>query len=206
MPYVLFLFYMKRILNILFVLIFLFSTFISVVFAKEAMDNGVIIPTPTSALQTIKYDLAYPGMLPDNPLYKIKVARDKIIALLINDPRKKIDFYLLQADKGILASGILVEKNNISLAEETALKAEHNMTMLNNEFQRMPVKPDSALFTKLKTAGVKHQEVLASIIEKLPKDQQKTFKQIIDFSKRNVAMVEKYEKRNPRRWNKSDSQ
>lgn len=185
---------MKRnLFALLFMLFALTSVFGSISYAKE---------TPSTA--SIKYDLAYPGILPDNFLYKLKLLRDKLTNLLITDPKKRAEFYLLQADKGILATAMLIDKKNITLAEQTALKAEHNMTLLNNEFSRMPKKPDNELFAKLRTASLKHQEVLNSLVKRVSKDKKKILEQVLEFSARNSKMVEKYEKRNPDRWNMED--
>lgn len=151
-------------------------------------------PTPTPK-PTIQYNLAYPGILPDNPLFKLKVLRDKITAATISDPRKKIEFYLLQTDKGILAAAMLVDKNKIDLAKQTALKAEHNYTLLTHQLYNLPKKPNTKFFKKLKTASLKHQEVLSSFIKRVPKKDQKVFRQVVDFSKRNWESVEKYQKR-----------
>src|SRR3989344_3185825 len=98
----------------------------------------------------VKYDLAFPGMLPDSPFYKIKVLRDRYVADFISDPVKKIEFYLRQTDKGILAAAMLVDKNNVALSRETALKAEHNMTLLTYELYRLTGKQDEAFFVRLK--------------------------------------------------------
>lgn len=149
--------------------------------------------TPSPAI--IKYNLAYPGILPDHPLYKLKVLRDRISASLTSDPKKKIDFYLLQADKGILATAILVDKNKIELAEQTALKAEHNMTLASNTlkayYPRQNPEAYKALLARLETASLKHQEVLNSLLERVPEDQKNTFKAVIDFSKRNLETIKK---------------
>lgn len=153
------------------------------------------IPTPTPVQNTsvfVEYDLAFPGMLPDNPLYKLKVLRDKIIASSIFNPLKKIDFYVLQTDKGILATAMLIDKNKIDLAGSTALKAENNFTLISTQLYMLPKKPNKDFFKRLKTAGLKHQEVLNSIIKRVPKDKQKTFENVIDFSKRNLQTIEEY--------------
>lgn len=158
-----------------------------------------LTPTLTPSTQAtqspiIKYDLAYPGILPDHPLYKIKVLRDKILIVFINDPQKRIDFYLLKTDKGILATAMLVDKNKIKLAEETALKAENNYTLLTNELYNLPKKPDSRFFKKLKDASLKHQEVLNSLLKRVPQNKRKVFEIVLDFSKRNWQTVEEYQK------------
>jgi len=147
------------------------------------------------AFAQVKYDLAFPGILPDHPLYKIKVLRDKITAVLINNPIKKTEFYLLQADKGIHAAAMLVDKNEVELAKETALKAENNMTLLTFELKKLRQRPDQSLFDKLKLASLKHQEVLSSKEKKVGKDDKKTFQQVINFSKTNLSTIEMLEKK-----------
>lgn len=179
---------MKKVFILLFLvlaILFLFSAQTSL--ANETEDS--------SKSATIKYDLAYPGILPNNPLYKLKVLRDKITALLISDPTKKIEFYLLQADKGILATAMLVDKNELKLAEETAFKAEHNMTLLTYELKKITKKPSSAFINKLKVASLKHQEVLNSLLKRVPSDKQKSFVAVDNFSKTNVQTIEKFEKK-----------
>lgn len=140
----------------------------------------------------INYDMAFPGMLPDHPLYKLKVLRDKISAGLISDPQKKIDFYLLQTDKGILATAMLIDKKKISLAQETALKAEHNFTLITYQLWTLDKKPNNAFFDRLKTASLKHQEILNSIVKRVSTDDAKKFQTVIDFSKRNWKTVDEY--------------
>lgn len=166
--------------------VFLFVFNVSTIHAQE------ITPIPTPNPTYVNYDLAYPGMLPDSPFYVLKKLRDKITLALISDPLKKIDYLLLQTDKGILASAMLVDKGKVNLAIETALKAENNYTLLTYELGKLPRKPDNNFFNKLKTASLKHQEVLLSLIKRVPSDKQKVFQQVINFSKTNYQTVEKY--------------
>ena len=178
-------------------LTFVFSFLLIVILVSNLITVNAqeITPTPTQtqAAQThIEYDLAFPGILPDHPLYKLKVLRDKITAASILNSLKKIDFYLLQTDKGILATAMLIDKNKIDLAKATALKAENNFTLIAPQLYMLPKKPNKDFFKRLETAGLKHQEVLRSIIKRVPKDKQKVFEQVIDFSKRNLQTIEEY--------------
>src|SRR5438309_421306 len=74
---------------------FIFSLCASFVSAEEVLDS----PTPSPV--SISYQLPYPGMLPDNPLYFLKVIRDGVWSFLLSNPLKKADFDLLQADKRV---------------------------------------------------------------------------------------------------------
>ncbi len=177
---------MKQLLLLTIIFFFITTIFFTTPFIVLAQEV-----TPSFS-PIVKYDLAYPGILPNHPLYKLKVLRDKISLAIISDPRKKIDFYLLKTDKEILASAILIDKGLIDLAAQTALKAEHNYTLLTRELHRLPTAPQEELYKKLKTASQKHQEVLASLAKRVPQEKQKTFLTVIDFSKRNWNTIEEY--------------
>lgn len=178
----------KKLFLVLFAGILMFSLVGSNTLAQE---NPTQETSTKSAI--IEYDLAFPGILPDNPIYKLKVLRDKLSIMFISDPYKRTQFYLLQADKGILATAMLIDKNKIALANETALKAENNITLLSNELYRFTQKPEPAFFDKLRTASLKHQEILSSLIERLPENERKTLKDVLYFSKSNLRTIEKFQ-------------
>ena len=156
----------------------------------SSYPSFALVSSPSAEIKVeSKYILAYPGILPDHPLYKLKVLRDKIILLLINNPQKKVDFYLLQTDKGIAATETLTNKGNIKLAQETALKAEHNYTLLTYEVKRNKWEISNRQYNKLKSAALKHQETLQNIIVKVPAEEKEIFKTILYFSQKNLEEV-----------------
>lgn len=79
-------------------------------------------PSPTPII--IDYQLPYPGILPGSPLYSLKMIRDRIMDILISDPIKKANFYLLQADKRTASSLMLFEKGDDELADTTLSKSQ----------------------------------------------------------------------------------
>src|SRR3989338_11261266 len=168
------------------ILVFLIFAFLlisySPVFAQEETPNPTVSPTPPP----VKYALAYPGMLPDSPFYKLKVLRDKIMLGLIQDPMKKVEYHLLLADKRIQMANILVNKGKTELAKETALKGENEYTLLVFLLKDVQKKPNKVLFDKLELAALKHQEVLRGITAKLKGEDKKNFETVIEFSKRNA--------------------
>lgn len=194
---------MKKVVFALFFLSLIFFAVIgNIVFAQEITVTPTIVNqiNQTSPSAIIKYDLAFPGLLPDSRFYKLKVLKERISAAIISDPRLKINYYLLQADKGTLATAMLVDKNKFSLAEQTALKAENNFTLISSAYRAYYFKEEGnipnekELIKKLKTASLKHQEVFNSLLKRVPKENQKTFIQVIDFSKRNINTIENMKK------------
>lgn len=173
----------KLLLLTLFFLAFMLN-FYTLVHGDEKSEEST-----KSARITINYQLAYPGILPDHPLYKIKRLRDKITPYFIGDVNKKIDYYLLQTDKGILASQMLIEKNKIDLAIDTALKAENNMTIITQVIKANKSKVAKDKFKKLETASLKHQEILNLILTKVKNDKKKPFVDVLYFSKKNLEEI-----------------
>ncbi len=114
---------MKSIRTVLFVLI-LFLLVGKV--AIPAFAVTPIIPEPTTEtikpIQKVEYLLAYPGILPDHPLYKLKALRDAILEFIISDPLKKTEFYILQADKRLGMGMALINEQKSQLAETTVSK------------------------------------------------------------------------------------
>lgn len=104
--------------------IFLSITILVILFLPaSSFASTQALPPPIQ----VQYDLPYPGVLPDNPLYFLKVARDRMILFFISTPLKKSQFELLQADKRLNAAYLLKNegsKNDI-LISSTASKAEN---------------------------------------------------------------------------------
>ncbi len=147
----------------------------------------------TTTLVKVQYDLAFPGILPDNPWYKLKVLRNKIQLALIGDPSKKTAFLLKEADKGISAAAILVDKHNYPLAAQTALKAEHNMTEISQSLLEFNFRNYPDLMNQIKTASAKHQEVLKWLAARSSQKEQQVFTMVSEFSDRNLRTIAGYE-------------
>lgn len=152
--------------NILLTLVAVFSLFLfvsKVNAVSPKADKSVVVPVPVVTVTQIDYTLPYPGLLPDSPLYFLKQIRDKILEFLINDPVRKIEFYLLQADKRLAMGVMLFDKKESALAESTISKGEKYMTLavsLLSQAKSAGVKVPGEVVDRLATAIAKHTEVL----------------------------------------------
>lgn len=147
--------------------------------------------TPTN-LHSIDYSLQWPGILPDNRLYKLKVLRNKIIAKIIINPVKRVEFDLLMADKTIYASKLLVDKGEISLAKDTALKGENYYSMLVQDYNKALLSHKqipSWLDRKITLAAIKHQKVFKQLEDTVTGENKKTFQIVSKFSKINYDFI-----------------
>lgn len=135
-----------------------------ILFAQESSPL-VIASISAEIKQAINYDLPYPGILPDNPLYVLKAARDKIVSFLISSPLKKAEFNLLAADKRLNAGVYLFNKGkNISQAVTTISKGENYFYEAISEIRKANNQGINTrgLTEKLLDASRKHQETISS--------------------------------------------
>lgn len=145
-------------------------------------QEELVVEVKTEEVKS-EYVLAYPGILPDHPFYRLKMLRDRIWGFLIRDPLKKSQWCLLMADKRIWASQLLAEKGKFDLSVSTATKAEKYLEQaVQKAYQAEEMgKGDEAFFEKILDASLKHLEVLHDILEKVP-----------DESKPTVELIFKY--------------
>ncbi|PIZ98613.1 MAG: hypothetical protein COX78_02915, partial [Candidatus Levybacteria bacterium CG_4_10_14_0_2_um_filter_35_8] len=95
---------MKKLLVVFFTLLIFLLSF------QTALAEKTMSPNPAATMDN--YELPYPGLLPDHPLYFLKMTRDKIIGFFISDPIKKAEFDILQSDKRLSAGVYLLNKKS----------------------------------------------------------------------------------------------
>jgi len=139
-----------------------------------AQEDGTVPITPP--VQVIDYPLPYPGILPNNPLYPIKMIRDKIVLLIIVDPYKKAKFNLLQSDKRIQAAIFLVkeDKKNGKLAVTTIEKGENYFH--DAVFEAASLKKQGQdigrFLDNLNNSASKHLLLMTGLQESLPSEKE----------------------------------
>lgn len=126
---------------------------------------SLLLVTPVFA-QKIEYVLPYPGILPDHPLYTIKLVRDRILDFLIVDPLRKAEFSVLQADKRLGMGVALAEKGNAALAEVALSKGEKylaraagSLISVASSGKEVP----AYLLDRVIKAAAKHEEILTKL-------------------------------------------
>lgn len=152
----------------LLVILPLFFIFISSPTQSLAAD-AMVSPTPTP----VEYTLPYPGILPDNPLYKIKTFRDKLISFLISDPLKKAEFDLLQSDKRLAGAMYLLQNNsqkNAALAIDTISKGENYVSEGIAQMQLAKKQGEDVreMMGNYATSNKKHLQVVMDLEKTIP--------------------------------------
>lgn len=114
----------------------------------------------------VEYSLPYPGILPDSPLYFLKVVRDNLLGLFISDPLKKADYGLLMADKRLTSANALIDKKNYPLAITTLSKAENYFyqAIQNAARAKTEGKDANEILNRLLLSSQKHQEIIYQMV------------------------------------------
>lgn len=129
-----------------------------------SQDRPAVNPSPTPYY--LDYNLPFPGILPDHPLYPMKEIRDKILLNFTRDPVKKYHLNLLFADKHLIMGQLLVEKGNIPLAQKTFIKGEKYLLATIVQLQKLKagnILPEGEV-DKFKMACDKHEQVIYNLM------------------------------------------
>ena len=142
---------------------------------KEATESSNV----KSEDKKVEYQLPYPGLLPDSPLYFLKMVRDRIVGFLISDPLKKAEFDLLAADKRLNAGIYLLnkDKSKSALAYSTISKGENYFeeAIKNVREAKKQGMDTNDIIRRLSDSSYKHQEVLTMLRKKAPKELKESF-------------------------------
>ncbi len=169
-------------LGILFTSVFRTAS-VKYVFSQE---NGKKETSSEEENIEIDYALPYPGRIgPDNPLWSIKALRDKVWLVLTTNPTRKAELNLLFADKRIVMSKTLFEKDKSEIAFSTLTKAEKYLEEAYDleEKNRRDGIDTSEFLTTLSKATLKHREVIDKILEIAPEDAKPEVIKTQDYSK-----------------------
>jgi len=157
-------------------------------FVIRASDTLVKAPQ-----EKVIYNLPYPGLLPDSPLYVIKVARDRITDFLTRDNLKKAELYLLYSDKRISMSLILASKGKSQLAIDTFVKGEKyflKIPELLRSAKKQGAQAPSSFVETLKLSNAKHKELIEELIKILPQGLDQSLTQLSDLNQQILREIE----------------
>ena len=173
-------------LLIAFIIIVPFVTY----FVLGASD--LLIKTPQ---EKIAYNLPYPGLLPDNPLYLAKTVRDRITDFLTRDNLKKAELYLLYSDKRAAMSLALAHKGKSQLAIDTFIKGEKyflKIPYLLKSVKKQGGQVPSNFFEILKLSNAKHKELIGELIKILPQGLNQSLTLLSDLNQQVKLEIESH--------------
>jgi len=154
----------------------------------RAVDDAVPLSSEETTVTTkSEYQLPYPGVLPDHPMYFLKRMRDGILELLIIEPVRKSEFYILQGDKRLQMGIMLTEQKKFPLAETTVSKAEKYMEKAVSGlglYKRNGGVVPTYVVEHAEIALTKHLEVLKDLLTQVPEIQKSGISSSIELATR----------------------
>lgn len=134
----------------------------------------------------VVYEMPYPGLLPDHPLYPIKIFRDRVTEFLTRDNIKKANLYLNYSDKRVMMAMELAEKGKSQQALSTLSKAEkyfEKIPDLLKSSKEQGTSPPDDLVLRLKLSNQKHLEIIQNLLRNFPQGERETFQDILRINK-----------------------
>lgn len=144
--------------------------------------SETLVKTPQ---EKVIYNLPYPGLLPDSPLYLTKIIRDRINDFLTRDNLKKAELYLLNSDKRASMSMALALKGKNKLAIDTFIKGEKyfiKIPDLLRSAKKQGTQAPSSFIETLKLSNAKHKEMIEELIKILPQGLNEPLTQLSDLN------------------------
>ena len=144
--------------------------------------------------EKVLYNLPYPGILPDNPIYFIKIVRDRITEFATREQLRKAQVYLLMSDKRVAMAQALVKKGKDQLAIDTFTKAEKyflKIPSLITSSKKQGNSPTSGFIDTLKLSNAKHREIGQSLLKDLPQGMNESVMQALNITNQIRQQVEK---------------
>ncbi len=163
-----------------------------------ATSNAVPLHAQTISFEkVIDYQLPYPGLLPDNPLYVFKEMRDNMQVMTAPGPLEKSKAQLQIADKNMAAAVELSAKGKHQLAGERIAKAQQFIAKIiatmTSQATTAKVSQDQRtdFKTTLSKANMKHREAIESLMRNTPSGQ---VEQLEKLRQKNIELQESISK------------
>ena len=152
---------------------------------ETSIEEVVAETEPVEVLEEDDYSLPYPGILPDHPLYFLKMIRDRVKLWLTRDALARAELMLHYADKRVAASLSLAEKGKAGLAASTATKAEMYFEQALGEVERAADsgRDTSTFYEKALRSSKKHQKVLVGVLSQIPDEAKSVVEAALETSR-----------------------
>lgn len=123
-----------------------------------------------SVLAVEEYELPYPGILPNHPLYLLKAGRDRVLEVFTRNPMRKAELYLLFADKRINMARF-IGTTDWDLSEQTAGKAEKYLEKCEEaakNAKKMGTDVDVSFTKRARMSAKTHRTILLNLQKHAP--------------------------------------
>lgn len=143
--------------------------------------------TITITQERVVYELPYPGILPDHPLYFLKTWRDKGLEITTRDDVNKAELYIHLSDKYINTGSYIMKKGKTSQGKEMVKMAEVYAQKIPSILKRLKTQgsgPTQQLVDKVRQSNVKHREVIQQMMKQISQGDQKGLEEALKINEK----------------------
>ncbi len=156
------------------------------------LSSSLMTPSavPASDIQTaqqrslhiINQYLPHPGILPDHPLYWLKMVRDKAQLVITREQHFRFELLLLYADKRLGAGEKLINKQQSHLGVATISKAEKYLLQAGELLAQKPDKSKQHI-EQLALTLDRHQQLITVLVDLVSESDKQTLQEAIILNK-----------------------
>ena len=159
--------------------------------AESSNTETLNLTEGTEKMDKVDYYLPYPGILPDHPLYWLKMIRDRSLLAFTKKPVDRFERLLLYADKRVGAAEALIEGGKTELGVTTATKAEKYLDQSVNQFEELAKsgRATPEINSKITKALLKHEEILIGVLNKVSDQTKPVLEQTIGKIQSNYKKI-----------------
>lgn len=141
----------------------------------------------------VVYEMPYPGLLPDHPLYFLKIARDRVLEFMTRNDLKKAELHLLLSDKRVKTAEMVAKEGKITTAVDTLSKGEKYFLKAVEDLKRAKEQGGSGtveFMDKMQRSNKKHAEIIQQLMKDFPQGEQVNLNSVLELNRQNAKMFQ----------------
>lgn len=159
---------------------------IVILICSPVFSNSVFSKTISMDEKKVSYNLPYPGLLSDHPLYSIKKLRDSVLVFSTRDKLKKAELYLQLSDKHTSAAIQLAQKGKEQHSINELKRSEKYFDMipqLLKDSKEQGAAPTNDFIITLYLSNSKHEEVITDIMKNTTQGNIEEYNKLLNTNK-----------------------
>lgn len=130
--------------------------------ASAEIGDELALENNDVGIEGVNYYLPYPGILPDHPLYWLKMMRDRVVEWSLFRSERKAEYWVFLADKRIGGGVVLIDGGKADMGVDTYRKGSRYLqkAIIKVEELKKGGKEMGELSNRIELATAKYLEVL----------------------------------------------
>ena len=139
------------------------------------------------------YELPFPGLLPDHPLYLLKAGRDRALIFVTREYDSKARLQLELSDKRVRAGELLVDEKKYELAIDTYSKGERYFEQTIETLKSAKIQgqtPTASMIDQMSRSNIKHNDILTRTSKELSGSLRERMGEVLTLNRQNADSLQ----------------